>query len=142
MPSRFTVLDNWIQRLPTFSIKLFQRIPSDEQRGHKQSALYVFCRGRLHAGVRFRRTHRPAMTIFSMPMSFLIIGANMAVNHPVLFQMIRKRRALDPSVRIIAVDPRRTKTADFSDIHVPLAPGSDVAFLQLIAKTPPCRRTD
>ena len=32
------------------------------------------------------------------------------------------------------MDPRRTKTADFSDIHVPLAPGSDVAFLQLIAK--------
>ena len=65
---------------------------------------------------------------------FLIIGANMAVNHPVLFQMIRKRRAVDRNVRIIAVDPRRTRTADFSDIHVPLAPGSDVAFLQLIAK--------
>ena len=35
--------------------------------------------------------------------------------------------------RIITVDPRRTKTAEFSDIHVPLAPGSDVAFLQLIS---------
>ncbi len=65
---------------------------------------------------------------------FLIIGANMAANHPVLFQMIRKRRAVDPNSRIIAVDPRRTQTADFSDIHVPLAPGSDVAFLQLISK--------
>ncbi|MYB65931.1 nitrate reductase [Candidatus Poribacteria bacterium] len=65
---------------------------------------------------------------------FLIIGANMAVNHPVLFQMIRKRRASEPNTRIITVDPRRTQTADFSDVHVPLAPGSDVAFLQLIAK--------
>ena len=65
---------------------------------------------------------------------FLIIGANMAVNHPVLFQMIRKRRAKESNTRIITVDPRRTKTAAFSDIHVPLAPGSDVAFLQLIAK--------
>ena len=65
---------------------------------------------------------------------FLIVGANMAVNHPVLFQMIRKRRASEPNTRIIAVDPRRTQTADFSDVHVPLAPGSDVAFLQLIAK--------
>ena len=65
---------------------------------------------------------------------FLIIGANMAENHPVLFQMIRKQRILAPNTRIITVDPRRTKTADFSDIHVPLAPGSDVAFLQLIAK--------
>ena len=65
---------------------------------------------------------------------FLIIGANMAVNHPVLFQMIRKRRAVEPNTRIITVDPRRSKTAEFSDIHVPLAPGSDIAFLQLIAK--------
>ena len=65
---------------------------------------------------------------------FLIIGANMAVNHPVLFQMIRKRRAVEPNTRIITVDPRRSKTAEHSDIHVPLAPGSDVAFLQLIAK--------
>ena len=65
---------------------------------------------------------------------FLIIGANMAVNHPVLFQMIRKRRAMEANTRIVTVDPRRTQTAAFSDIHVPLAPGSDVAFLQLIAK--------
>ena len=60
---------------------------------------------------------------------FLIIGANMAANHPVLFQKIRKRRASEPNTRIIAVDPRRTQTAEFSDVHVPLAPGSDVAFL-------------
>ena len=65
---------------------------------------------------------------------FLIIGANMAANHPVLFQMIRKRRAVESNARIVTVDPRRTKTAEFSDIHVPLAPGGDVAFLQLIAK--------
>ena len=65
---------------------------------------------------------------------FLIIGANMAVNHPVLFQKIRKQRAVETNARIIAVDPRRTQTAEFSDVHVPLAPGSDVAFLQLIAK--------
>ena len=65
---------------------------------------------------------------------FLIIGANMAENHPVLFQMIRKRRAVESNARIVTVDPRRTKTAEFSDIHVPLAPGGDVAFLQLIAK--------
>lgn len=65
---------------------------------------------------------------------FLIIGANMAENHPVLFQMIRKRRAVEANTRIVTVDPRRTKTAEFSDIHVPLAPGGDVAFLQLIAK--------
>ncbi len=65
---------------------------------------------------------------------FLMIGANMAANHPVLFQMMRKRRARNPNARIIVVDPRRTKSAQLADVHVPLAPGSDVAFLHLVAK--------
>jgi len=65
---------------------------------------------------------------------FLIVGANMAANHPVLFQMMRKRQAKAPNTRIIVLDPRRTKTAEFADVYVPLAPGSDVAFLQLVAK--------
>ena len=64
----------------------------------------------------------------------LIIGANMAENHPVLFQMLRKVRAKVPGMRVVVVDPRRTKTAEFADVHVPIAPGADVAFLQLVAK--------
>jgi anaerobic selenocysteine-containing dehydrogenase len=64
----------------------------------------------------------------------LIIGANMAENHPVLFQMIRKARSRSSNMRVVAVDPRRTKTAEFADVHVPLAPGSDVALLQLVAR--------
>jgi anaerobic selenocysteine-containing dehydrogenase len=64
----------------------------------------------------------------------LVIGANMAENHPVLFQMIRKARSKSSNMRIVVIDPRRTKTAEFADVHVPLAPGSDVAFLQLVAK--------
>ena len=65
---------------------------------------------------------------------FLMIGANMAANHPVLFQKMRKRRSRNPNARIIVVDPRRTKSAQLADVHVPLAPGSDVAFLHLVAK--------
>ncbi|MDA1193048.1 MAG: molybdopterin-dependent oxidoreductase, partial [Candidatus Poribacteria bacterium] len=65
---------------------------------------------------------------------FLLIGANMAANHPVLFQRIRKHRAKHPNARTIVVDPRRTPSAQFADVHVPLAPGSDVAFLQLVSK--------
>lgn len=64
----------------------------------------------------------------------LIVGANMADNHPVLFQMIRKHRLKETNTRIIVVDPRETRTAELSDIHVPIAPGGDVAFLQLVSK--------
>jgi len=65
---------------------------------------------------------------------YLIAGANMAVNHPVLFNMIKKRRARHKDLRLIVLDPRRTKTAEAADVHVPLAPGSDVAFIHLIAR--------
>lgn len=64
----------------------------------------------------------------------LVIGANMAENHPVLFQMIRRARVKSPGMRVVVIDPRRTKTAEFADVHVPLAPGSDVAFLEVVAK--------
>ncbi|MEM6550940.1 MAG: nitrate reductase [Planctomycetota bacterium] len=65
---------------------------------------------------------------------FLIVGANMAANHPVLFNRVRRRRSLKATSRVIVVDPRRCKTAEYADLHLPVAPGGDVALLRLIAK--------
>lgn len=65
---------------------------------------------------------------------YLVAGANMAVNHPVLFNMMRKRMARHPHLKLIVMDPRRTQTAAAADIHVPLAPGGDVAFLHLVSR--------
>ncbi len=64
----------------------------------------------------------------------LIIGANMAVNHPVLFNMIARRRAASPGLKVIVADPRKTRTADLADLHLPIHAGSDVALVQLIAR--------
>ena len=61
---------------------------------------------------------------------FLLIGANVADCHPVLFKRIKQRKLSDPkNVTIIAVDPRRTETADFADLHLPIRPGTDIALL-------------
>lgn len=65
---------------------------------------------------------------------FFILGANMAANHPVLFNLIRKRQATMGHVRVVVADPRRTKTAEHADIHLPVKPGGDVALIQLIAR--------
>ncbi|MEO0588836.1 MAG: molybdopterin-dependent oxidoreductase, partial [Planctomycetota bacterium] len=65
---------------------------------------------------------------------FLIIGANMAVNHPVLFNRVRRRQTDHAAARVIVVDPRRSKTAEHADLHVPVAPGGDVALLQWLAR--------
>ncbi len=66
--------------------------------------------------------------------TFLILGANMAVNHPVLFNRVRRRRTDSDTARIVTVDPRLTKTAEHSDLHVPVAPGGDVALLQWVVR--------
>jgi len=58
----------------------------------------------------------------------LIAGANPAFAHPVLFRRIEAARRQNPRLFVITLDPRRTATATESDLHVPLAPGTDVAF--------------
>ena len=63
-----------------------------------------------------------------------LIGTNTAECHPVLFQRLLKRKRKNPgSVKIVVVDPRRTDTAKAADIHLPIAPGSDLALLHGIA---------
>ena len=60
----------------------------------------------------------------------LVVGANPAWCHPVLFQRImaaRLRRRRMP--RLIVLDPRRSASAEVADLHVPLRPGSDTVFL-------------
>ncbi|HEY2988862.1 MAG TPA: molybdopterin-dependent oxidoreductase, partial [Candidatus Binatia bacterium] len=61
---------------------------------------------------------------------FLLVGTNTADCHPVVFKRIKRRKMRDPDgVVVIAVDPRRTETADFADLHLPIRPGTDIALL-------------
>lgn len=63
--------------------------------------------------------------------TFLILGASIEACHPILFDRIRARkRAGGGRVRVIVVDPRRTRTAEIADLHLPVRPGADVALLQ------------
>jgi sulfite reductase (NADPH) flavoprotein alpha-component len=59
---------------------------------------------------------------------FLIVGANMAECHPVLWQRV-KRRLSRKRVRVIVVDPRRTPTAEGAHLHLAIKPGTDIALL-------------
>jgi anaerobic selenocysteine-containing dehydrogenase len=61
---------------------------------------------------------------------FFLIGTNTADCHPVIFKRLKRRKMAQPDrVMIIAVDPRRTETADFADLHLPIRPGTDIALL-------------
>jgi assimilatory nitrate reductase catalytic subunit len=57
-----------------------------------------------------------------------IAGSNTAFAHPVLFRRIEAAKAARPEVKIVVVDPRRTETARFADLHLPILPGTDVAL--------------
>ena len=58
----------------------------------------------------------------------LVMGGNPAENHPVGFRFVMEAR-LKRKAKIICVDPRFTRTAAVSDLHVPIRSGSDIAFL-------------
>ncbi|MGH9256784.1 MAG: molybdopterin-dependent oxidoreductase, partial [Vicinamibacterales bacterium] len=55
----------------------------------------------------------------------LLIGANIAENHPILCSRLRA----NPAATIIVVDPRVTKTAMLADLHLPIRPRSDLALV-------------
>ena len=57
----------------------------------------------------------------------VIMGSNMAENHPVGFRFVMK--AKERGATIIHVDPRFSRTSALADIHVPLRAGSDLVFL-------------
>jgi assimilatory nitrate reductase catalytic subunit len=55
----------------------------------------------------------------------LLIGANIADNHPILC----RRLEANPGTTLIVVDPRVTKTAMMADLHLPIRPRADLALI-------------
>lgn len=55
----------------------------------------------------------------------LLIGANIAENHPILC----RRLTSNAGATLIVVDPRVTKTAMLADLHLPILPRSDLALV-------------
>ena len=59
--------------------------------------------------------------------AILIMGSNMAENHPVGFQWVIEAR--EHGTKVIHIDPRFTRTSAMSDIWAPIRAGSDIIFL-------------
>jgi ferredoxin-nitrate reductase len=60
--------------------------------------------------------------------TFLVTGANPAWCHPIIWRRVEERKAADPNVRIIVIDPRATASASAADLHLQPIPGTDVAL--------------
>jgi assimilatory nitrate reductase catalytic subunit len=62
----------------------------------------------------------------------LAFGSNLPEQHPIIYwrlQQVREQRKFP----IIVVDPRVTMFAQFADIHLPVAPGTDLVLLNALA---------
>ena len=80
--------------------------------------------------------HRRAFGTDTVPQTYddldeadlvVLVGSNLAWCHPVLYQrLLRARKA--HGTKIVVIDPRRTATCEEADLHLALAPGSDVAL--------------
>jgi formate dehydrogenase major subunit len=57
----------------------------------------------------------------------VIMGSNMAENHPVAFRWVTK--AKEKGAKLIHIDPRFTRTSAMADIYAPIRSGTDVAVL-------------
>jgi ferredoxin-nitrate reductase len=62
-----------------------------------------------------------------------LIGTNAAECHPIIFNRLRRHHKKNKQVKLIVVDPRRTQTAKDADLHLAIAPGSDITLLNGIA---------
>ncbi|MGZ8849826.1 MAG: molybdopterin-dependent oxidoreductase, partial [Thermoanaerobaculia bacterium] len=58
----------------------------------------------------------------------LAMGGNPAENHPVGFRWFMEAKK-NRGAKIVAVDPRFTRTAAVADLYAPIRPGTDIAFL-------------
>ncbi|CAM1373468.1 molybdopterin-dependent oxidoreductase [Tenacibaculum xiamenense] len=65
---------------------------------------------------------------------FLISGANPAWCHPILFRRIENHKESNTDVKVIVVDPRKTDTASFADLHLQILPGTDIILNNAIGK--------
>src|SRR5260370_2002796 len=58
----------------------------------------------------------------------LAMGGNPAENHPVGFRWFMEARK-GRGAKIVAVDPRFTRTAAVADLYSPIRSGTDIAYL-------------
>ncbi|WP_254276155.1 nitrate reductase [Halomonas sp. 3H] len=55
----------------------------------------------------------------------VLVGSNLAWNHPVLYQRLKAAKSRNPLLRVVVIDPRVTDSCEIADLYLGLAPGSD-----------------
>jgi ferredoxin-nitrate reductase len=64
----------------------------------------------------------------------VVWGSNMAEAFPVTFNRVKAHLKANPGVELIVVDPRRTDTAKYATLYVPVAPGGDIPLMNAVGR--------
>ena len=74
---------------------------------------------------------RTLITILKSPTSIVLVGSNLCIAHPIMWQRVM-RNPHQPE--IVVIDPRRTETAMCATQHLAVAPKSDLTLLYGVAR--------
>ncbi len=55
----------------------------------------------------------------------VMVGSNMSWCYPILFGRFLAAKKANPNKKLIVIDPRRTDSCEFADLHLPIASGTD-----------------
>ncbi|MCP1312863.1 nitrate reductase [Halomonas sp. 707D7] len=58
----------------------------------------------------------------------VLVGSNLAWNHPVLYQRLKLAKERNPLMRVVVIDPRVTDTCEIADLYLGIQPGSDATL--------------
>ena len=61
----------------------------------------------------------------------VLVGSNLAWCHPILFQRLSAAKE-GRGTKVVVIDPRATATCEIADLHLKIAPGSDVALFNAL----------
>lgn len=64
--------------------------------------------------------------------AFVFAGSNALWTHPVVFKRILKKKAENPEVKIVVIDPVKTETAKKADLHIQIRAGTDTALFNSV----------
>lgn len=108
--------------------------------------LFKFGMGFLHCDANTRQCMATAATAYKQSFGFdappatyadfeesdviILIGANLCIAHPILWQRVMRNRR---NPEIIVIDPRSTETAQAATRHIALKPKGDLALLYALA---------
>ncbi len=109
-------------------------------------ALFKFGMGFIHADGNTRQCMATAAVAYKQAFGFdappfsykdfeesdlmIFVGANPVISHPVMWNRVKMNQT---GGQIVVIDPRRTKTAEKADLHLPVKPKGDLALLYAVA---------